>query len=77
MIDVWGDFAVARYYLDYEFEAPGAVQGRVRITTVARRVDGEWLRVHHHEGVAAHRPAGHGRKLRPNPLPLSAASIRE
>jgi len=51
LIDVWGDFAVARYYLDYEFKPPGALQGRVRITTVARRVDGQWLRVHHHEGA--------------------------
>ena len=51
VVDVWGDFAVARYYLDYEFQPPGALQGRVRITTVARRIDGEWRRVHHHEGV--------------------------
>lgn len=51
VIDVWGDFAVARYYLDYEFQPPGALQGRVRITTVARRIDGEWRRVHHHEGI--------------------------
>ena len=50
VIDVWGDFAVARYYLDYESEPPGALRGRVRITTVARRIDGEWRRVHHHEG---------------------------
>lgn len=51
LVDVWGDFAVARYYLDYEFEPPGALSGRVRITTVARRIDGAWRRVHHHEGV--------------------------
>jgi len=51
VVDVWGDFAVARYYLDYEFSAPGALRGRVRITTVARRIDGEWRRVHHHEGA--------------------------
>lgn len=51
VIDVWDDTAVARYYLDYEFEPPGALAGRVRITTVARRVDGQWRRVHHHEGV--------------------------
>ena len=51
IVDVWGDFAVARYYLDYEFKAPGALTGRVRITTVVRRIDGEWRRVHHHEGV--------------------------
>ena len=51
VVDVWGDFAVARYYLDYAFEPPGVLEGRVRITTVARRIDGEWRRVHHHEGV--------------------------
>lgn len=58
LVDVWGDFAVARYYLNYEFAPPGALQGRVRITTVARRLDGAWRRVHHHEGVLpAGRPA--------------------
>lgn len=51
VVDVWGDFAVARYYLDYEFAAPGALRGRVRITTVARRIGGEWRRIHHHEGA--------------------------
>lgn len=51
LVDVWGDVAVARYYLDYRFEPPGALAGRVRITTVARRIDGQWRRVHHHEGV--------------------------
>jgi len=50
VVDIWGDFAVARYYLDYEFQPPGALKGRVRITTVARRIDGEWRRVHHQEG---------------------------
>ena len=51
VVDVWGDFSVARYYLNYAFEPPGALAGRVRITTVARRIDGEWRRVHHHEGA--------------------------
>ncbi len=51
IIDIYDDVAVARYYLDYEFKPPGALAGRVRITTVARRIDGEWRRVHHHEGV--------------------------
>ena len=58
LVDVWGDVAVARYYLDYRFDPPGALAGRVRITTVARRIDGEWRRVHHHEGqVPTGRPA--------------------
>ncbi len=51
IIDIYDDVAIARYYLDYEFEPPGALAGRVRITTVARRIEGEWRRVHHHEGV--------------------------
>ena len=51
IIDGWGDVAIARYYLSYAFEPPGALRGRVRVTTVARRIDGEWRRVHHHEGV--------------------------
>ncbi|RMF95972.1 MAG: DUF4440 domain-containing protein [Gammaproteobacteria bacterium] len=51
IVDSWGDFAVARYYLNYRFEPPGELSGRVRITTVARRVDGRWRRVHHHEGA--------------------------
>ena len=55
VVDVWGDVAVARYYLNYQFEPPGALAGRVRITTVARRMEGEWRRVHHHEGAV---PAG-------------------
>lgn len=55
VVDVWGDFAVARYYLDFEFQPPGELKGRVRITTVARRIDGQWRRVHHQEGAV---PAG-------------------
>ncbi|MDJ0927259.1 MAG: nuclear transport factor 2 family protein [Gammaproteobacteria bacterium] len=51
VVDIWDDFAVARYYLNYEFQPPGALKGAVRITTVARRIDGEWKRVHHHEGA--------------------------
>ena len=50
-VDGWNDVAYARYYLDYEFQPPGALSGQVRITTIARKIDGEWLRVHHHEGV--------------------------
>ena len=50
VVDGWDDVAFARYYLSYEFKPPGALSGRVRVTTIARRVDGEWRRVHHHEG---------------------------
>ena len=51
VISVWGDLAVARYYLDFRYEPPNAVAGRVRITSVLRHEDGTWRIVHHHEGV--------------------------
>jgi ketosteroid isomerase-like protein len=51
IIDVWGDTAVARFYLSYEYKPPNPVSGRVRITDVFRRSGGRWLRMHHHEGV--------------------------
>ncbi len=58
IVDGWGDVAFARYYLDYAFQSPGALAGKVRVTTIARKIDGEWRRVHHHEGeVPTGRPA--------------------
>lgn len=50
-ITVWGDFAVARYYLNFDYAPPHATSGRVRITTVLLREDGQWKTVHHHEGI--------------------------
>ena len=55
LVSAWGDVAVARYYLDFRYEPPNAVQGRVRITSVLRREGGTWRIVHHHEGTV---PAG-------------------
>ena len=51
LVSVWGDVAVARYYLDFRYEPPNAVAGRVRITSVLRREAGAWRIVHHHEGL--------------------------
>lgn len=51
LIDVWENTGLARYYLTFEYEAPNALAGRVRITDVLRRIDGSWLIVHHHEGM--------------------------
>lgn len=52
-IDVWGEIGLARYILSFEYEAPNAVSGRVRISTVFRRSEtGAWRIVHHHEGLA-------------------------
>jgi ketosteroid isomerase-like protein len=55
LIDVWGDTAVARYLLEFEYRPPRAFAGIVRITDLLRRIDGRWLIVHHHEGLL---PAG-------------------
>ena len=51
LIDVWGDTAVARYFLHFRYEPPNAISGTVRITSVLRRTQGEWRIVHHHEGL--------------------------
>jgi len=55
LVDVWGDVAVARYVLDFEYLPPRPIAGSVRITDVLRRLDGRWLIAHHHEGLV---PAG-------------------
>lgn len=47
-----GDVAIAAYYLDFEYQAPGAIRGRVRITDVLRRNKQGWQVVHHHEGLS-------------------------
>lgn len=53
---IWGDLALARYYVRFVYLPPNAVEGLVRITSVLRRQpDGRWLIVHHHEGMV---PAG-------------------
>ncbi len=50
--DVWGDTALARYLVRFDYEAPNATSGVVRITSVLRRQeDGRWLIVHHQEGM--------------------------
>ncbi|MDA0369411.1 MAG: nuclear transport factor 2 family protein [Proteobacteria bacterium] len=51
VVDAWGDSAIARYYLEFDYEPPNPANGRVRITNVCRKVGGRWLIVHHHEGL--------------------------
>lgn len=51
VVDVWNDIAAARYYLNFRYDPPNPVAGRIRITDVLRRIDGRWRRVHHHEGM--------------------------
>lgn len=51
VVDAWGGIALARYYLTFSYEPPNPASGRVRITDVFRKIDGEWMIVHHHEGT--------------------------
>jgi ketosteroid isomerase-like protein len=50
VIDVWGDVALARFYLTYDYEAPNPTAGKGRITVVLRRFPEGWRCVHVHEG---------------------------
>jgi hypothetical protein len=54
-LDVQGAVAWARYYVDFEYAPPNAAAGRVRVTDVLKLTQGEWIILHHHEGLS---PAG-------------------
>ena len=51
-----GDVAIAAYYLDFEYQPPGAAEGRVRITDVLKRTGDGWQIIHHHEGLSPQGP---------------------
>ena len=55
VVDVWGDVALARHWVTVRFADDSAPPQDVRVTTVWRRVNGEWLAVHNHEDVRATR----------------------
>ncbi|MCS7002541.1 MAG: nuclear transport factor 2 family protein [Dehalococcoidia bacterium] len=50
-VTVWDTAAVACYYLTFTYQPPNAARGRIRATTVLRKIDGQWRRVHHHESL--------------------------
>lgn len=52
--EVWNDLALACYYLNFEYQEPGAMTGSVRITDLLRRENGRWSVIHHHEGLIPH-----------------------
>ena len=54
-IDVWGDTALARFYLTFDYQPPNPTAGTGRITVVLRRFPEGWRFVHVHEG---HLPQG-------------------
>ncbi|MDV9178321.1 DUF4440 domain-containing protein [Streptomyces sp. W16] len=60
VVDVFGDLAVARYWLRVDYRA--APPELARITTVLRRdrPDGQWLVVHLHEDIHGQLTAGGG-----------------
>ena len=49
-VDAWSDFAIAKYYLHYEYQPPNPTKGTVRITDIFHQENGTWRIVHHHEG---------------------------
>ena len=49
-VDIWSDFAIAKYYLHYEYQSPNPTKGSVRITDIFHQVNKTWTIVHHHEG---------------------------
>ena len=51
MITVYGDFAISRHHVDFKYEPPNAVSGRVRITQVLRKFGETWKIIHTHEGM--------------------------
>ena len=51
VIDIWGEVALARFYIDYEYQPPGAHQGKIRVSVVLRRFPEGWQFVHVHEGA--------------------------
>ncbi len=55
VVDIFGETAIARYYLTFSYTPPNPISGHVRVTDVFRRIDGEWTIMHHHEGFV---PAG-------------------
>lgn len=49
--DVWGDFAVVRYLVPFEYAPPNPVSGVARVSSVMRRNDQGWRVVHQHEDM--------------------------
>ena len=51
IIRVTGPLAIALYYLDFSYQEPNSISGKVRITDVFILEDKEWKIIHHHEGI--------------------------
>ena len=51
LISIRENSAIALYYLDFSYQEPNAISGRVRITDIFSRDGIEWKIIHHHEGM--------------------------
>ena len=51
MIRSMKDFAVATYCLEFVYQEPNAISGKVRITDVFIMEEERWKILHHHEGI--------------------------
>ena len=45
------DFAVATYCLEFVYQEPNAMRGKVRITDIFIMEEERWKILHHHEGI--------------------------
>ena len=51
IVRVMRDFAIATYFLEFDYQQPNALKGRVRITDVFILENQKWKILHHHEGL--------------------------
>ena len=51
LVSIQKNSCLALYYLDFSYQEPNALSGRVRITDVFIQDNNTWKIIHHHEGI--------------------------